>query len=50
LVAAYNKTAQEGRSLVEAITTDRTVAPIGESGSGTELSPDSPGNSPGVDP
>jgi hypothetical protein len=50
LVAAYNKTAQEGRSLVEAITTDRTVAPIGESAAGSGLSPNSPGNSPGLDP
>jgi hypothetical protein len=50
LVADYNKTAQEGRSLVEAITTDRTVAPIGQPASGTELSPNSPGDSPGLEP
>ncbi len=50
LVAAYNKTAQEGRSLVEAITTDRTVVPIGSSDAESGLSPNDPGNSTGVSP
>jgi hypothetical protein len=50
LVGDYNKTAQEGRSLVEAITTDRTVDPIDQPASGTELSPNTPGNDPGIDP
>jgi hypothetical protein len=46
LVAAYNKTAQEGRSLIDAITTDLTESPIESQGESPSSTGDSTGESP----